>query len=89
MFVSVKNSLTVNKVAALIGLQFSAYFKFSACRSSRPKVLYKKRVDKNLGKFTGKQLCRSLFFLIQIKSLKPHDKETPAQVFSCEFSKIF
>ena len=36
-------------------------------------------VPKNFAKFTGKHLCRSLFF----------NKETPTQVFSCEICEIF
>ena len=43
-----------------------------------PKVFYKKGVLRNFAKFTGKQLCQSLFI----------KKETLAQVFSCEFCKI-
>ena len=38
----------------------------------------RKGVFRNFPKFTGKYLCQSLFF----------KKETVAQVFSCEFSKI-
>ena len=48
-------------------------------RSSRPEVFCKKGVPKNLTKFTGKHLSQSLFF----------NKETLAQVFFCEFCKIF
>ena len=43
-----------------------------------PEVLYNKGVLRNLAKFTGKQLCHSLIF----------NKETLAQVFSCEFCEI-
>ena len=32
------------------------------CRSSRLDIIYKESVLKNLAKFTGKNLCRSLFF---------------------------
>ena len=44
-----------------------------------PEVYCKKGVLKNFAKFTGKHLCQSLFF----------KKETLAQMFSCEFCKIF
>ena len=40
----------------------------------------KKGVLRNFAKFTGKDLCQSLFF---------NKKETLAQVFSCEFCDIF
>ena len=44
-----------------------------------PEVFYKKGVNKNFAQFTGKHLYQSLFF----------NKEAVAQVFSCEFCKIF
>ena len=44
-----------------------------------PELFYKEVVCKNFAKFTGKHLCQSLFI----------KKETLAQVFSCEFCKIF
>ena len=47
-----------------------------------PEVFYKKGTLQNFTKFTGKRLCRSLF-------KKVFNKETLAQVFSWEFSKIF
>ena len=47
-------------------------------RSSRPELFCKKGVLRNFAKFTGKHLCQSLFF----------NKETLAQVFSCEFCEI-
>ena len=51
---------------------------YSSYRGSRPDVFCKKGVLRNFTKFTGKHLCRSLFF----------KKETLAQVFSCEFCEI-
>ena len=43
-----------------------------------PEVFCKKDVLRNFAKFKGKHLCQSLFFdFIR--------KETPVQVFSCEF----
>ena len=47
----------------------------------------KKRCFKSFAKFTGKQLCQSLFFN-RIAGISPvifFKKETLAQVFSCEF----
>ena len=56
-------------------------------------VLIKKGVLKNLAKFTGKHLCQSLFNKV---SLLKRDfnkvsllKRDSAQVFSCEFCKVF
>ena len=47
-------------------------------RSSHQRCYIKKGVLRNFTKFTGKQLCQSLF-----------KKETLAQVLSCEFCRIF
>ena len=47
-------------------------------RISRPEVFCEKVVLRNLTKFTGKHLRQSLFI----------EKETLAQVFSCEFYEI-
>ena len=44
-----------------------------------PEVFYKKGALTNFAKFTGKHPCQSHFF----------NKRTLAQVFSCEFCKIF
>ena len=71
-------------------------------RSSRPEVFCKKGVLGNFTKFTGKHLCQSLYFnkvagqrpaTLLKKRLRPEacnfiNKETLAQVFSCEFCKI-
>ena len=49
-----------------------------------------KGVTKNFAKFTGKLLCRSLFFnIVAGLVLQLYEKETPTQVFSCEFCKFF
>ena len=50
-------------------------------RSSRPEVFCKKGVPENFAKFKGKHLCQILFF--------NEVAETLAQVFCCEFCKIF
>ena len=48
--------------------------------SSRPEVFCKNGVLKNFAKFTGKHLCKSLFF---------NKVANRAQVFSCDFCEIF
>ena len=58
-----------------------------------PQVLYKKGVLRDFGKFTGKHLCQSLF-LNKVPGLRPKacnfiKREILAQVFSCEFCKMF
>ena len=50
----------------------------SFSRTSRSKVFSDKSVLKNFAKFTRKHLCWSL-----------KKKNTPTQVFSCEFCEIF
>ena len=55
-------------------------------RSSGAYVFYKRVVLQNVGKFTEKQVCGSLF-LIKL-SLHLYLKGNPAHVFSCEFFKI-
>ena len=66
---------------------FRIKFPFLECREAHrelyqrkqpPEVFYKKAILKNFVIFTGKHLCWSLFF----NKLK---KETPAQVFPCEY----
>ena len=48
----------------------------------------KKIVLKYFAKFTGRHLCRSHFFN-KVAGLQPARlKETPPQVFSCEFCEI-
>ena len=54
-------------------------------RSNRPEVFCKKGDLKNFAKFTGKQLCQSLFFN-QVAGLRK--KKILAQVFACEFCEI-
>ena len=47
-------------------------------------------VFKNFAKFTAKQLWWNLFLLkLKASGLQLCSKETPAQVFSCEFCEIF
>ena len=58
-------------------------------RSSHRKCSIKKAVLKNFAKFAEKHLCQILFFN-KFAGLRPAtiEKETLAQVFSCEFSKF-
>ena len=63
---------------------------FRKYRSSHPEVFCKKSVLKNFAKFTGKQLCQSLFFnKVAGQACNFVKKETLVQVFSCEFCEIF
>ena len=51
------------------------------CLVETAEVSMKKGVLKNFTKFTGKHLCQSLFF-------NKVEKETLAQMFSCELCEI-
>ena len=53
-----------------------------------PEVFCKKSVFKNFIKFTG-NACARISFLIKLHACNFIKKETLAQVFSCEFFKIF
>ena len=65
-------------------------FLFSFLRNSLPEVFCKNVVLKNFAVFTGKHLCQSLFFnKVAGAASNFIKKETLAQVFSCEFCKIF
>ena len=57
-------------------------------RSSHQKCSIEIVVLKNFTKFTGIQLCLSLFFN-NVADLRPAILEILAQVFSCEFCEIF
>ena len=58
-------------------------------RSSRPEVFFEKGVLRNFAKFTGKNLCQSLFFnKVADAACNFIQTETLAQVFSCEFCEI-
>ena len=50
-----------------------------------PEAFHKKVVLKNFALFTGKNLCWGLFLI----KLQLYQNQTPAQVFSCEYCKIF
>ena len=59
-------------------------------RSNRSEVFCEKGVLRNFAKFTGKHLSQGLFFnkVSGLRSATLNKKETPAQVFSCEFCEI-
>ena len=58
-------------------------------RSNHQRCSAKKSVLRNFTKFAGKHLCRSLFFnKVADLACNVIEKETPAQVFSCEFCGI-
>ena len=58
-------------------------------RSSRSQMFFKMGILENFANFTGKHLWQS-FFLINLQALRPVNllKQTTAQVFCCEISKI-
>ena len=59
-------------------------------RISHRRCSLRKGVHRNFAKFTGKQLCQSLFSkkICRSESCNFIKKETLAQVFSCEFLRI-
>ena len=71
-------------------LQISKPKKLCQFQKQSPEVLCKKAVLKNLAIFTGKALCWSPF-LIEWHAWRAAIllKETPTQVFSCDYCKIF
>ena len=58
-------------------------------RSSHLEVLFKKCVLKHFAKFTGKQLCQTLFFNKGLRRATVVKNDTPTQAFFFEFCKIF
>ena len=54
-------------------------------RSSHPEVFCKRGDLRKFAKFTGKDLCQSLFLNKECNFI---NKETLAQVFSCKFCDI-
>ena len=53
-------------------------------------ISVRKGILRNFAKFTGKNLCQSLFFnkVAGLRFATLIEKEALAQVFSCEFCKI-
>ena len=75
-------SLFFNKVAGLRpkdNFFKNTFFTEHLWTTASEKCFYEKGVLENFAKFTGKHLCWSLVF----------NKETPAQVLSCEFVTLF
>ena len=65
-------------------------FKLTHFRSSYHRCSVKKAALKKFAKFTGIHLCQSLFLImLQADAWNFIKKDTLAQVFSCEFCKIF
>ena len=68
---------------------FPAFF-FSNYGSSCPEVFYKKDVLRNFAKFTGKHLCRTLFFT-KVAGLRPttlFKKRLWHRCFPVDFAKF-
>ena len=59
-------------------------------RGSHSQIFYKIGALKSLPKFIEKDMCRS-YFLIKLKvgNVQLYQKDSLAQMFSCEFCKIF
>ena len=77
-----------NSCQKLVFYSFLSAADLQATRSSHREVFCKKVVYKSFERFTGKHLCRSLFFN-KVAGLRPFiKKEALAQVFSCEFYEI-
>ena len=69
---------------------FQCYFHFakSIYRSSHPGAFCKNIVLKNIGKFTGKYQCKSIFFNKITGACNFIKKDTLVQLFSCEFKNL-
>ena len=81
---------------AIFHVLIAGYTKFRLSKKSRSShwgCAIKKGVLKNFTKFTGKQLCGSLFLSkvagLRAKACNFIEKETPTQMFSCEICEIF
>ena len=72
-----------------VASSFFGYSKLNIYSSRYHRCSIKKGVLRKFAKFTGKHLCRSLFFK-KVAGLACHfiKKVTPAQVFSCEYCEI-
>ena len=84
-YMSCKTTLVLKRL-----LRKKKSFQYSKGRSSHWKSPIKKGVIRNLARFKGKYLCKNLF-LIKLKASACSfiKKETLAEVFSCEFGKIY
>ena len=64
-------------------------FVFTLFRSSHGRCFIKKPIFKDFAIFTRKHLCWSLFLIKQQGFRSAKKKQTPAQVFSCDYCNIF
>ena len=78
-----------NRITAIILFKSKCYHR-PRRRSNRPEVLCKKMFLK-ISKNSQENTCAWVSFLIKLQSwgLQLYWKETPAQVFPCEFCEIF
>ena len=61
------------------------YYRYvQKCRSRSPKMICKKSILDSFAKFTRNHLCRSLLWKILLADWK----QTPTQVFLCEFWQV-
>ena len=74
----------------IVLITFNFFKSFALQRNSRPEVFCEKGVLRNFARFTGKLLCQSVFFnkVAGAAACNFIEKETLAQVFSCEFCEI-
>ena len=77
------------QVKRIKSLQLKFYLVFQPANSSSClQMFFKIGTLKRFAKFTGKQLCQSLF-LIKLQAVRDSNpKEALARVFSCEYSKF-
>ena len=62
---------------------------FHTSRNSHQRCSVRKDILRNFAKFTEKRLWQSLFFNKVAGLLQLYWKQTPTQVFSCEYCEIF
>ena len=74
-------------VQGIMALTMQEHRRFCICRSSQPKVFFKKGVLRNVVKFTGKHLCQSQQSCKR-QACSFFKKETLTQVFFFEFCKV-
>ena len=85
-----KNSCNMAQRERKIFFYFKVVLSFIVNRSSHRRCSIKKAVLKNFVTFTGSHLCWSLLLIkLQAWSSATLLKETPKQVFSCEYYEMF
>ena len=80
--------LFINLFHANARIYFTVFPALCNKQKQLPEVFCKKLFLKSFALFTGKYLCWSLS-LINLWHLQLYQKETPVQVFSCEFCETF